>query len=112
MSEDVKEVTDATFKSEVINSDLPVLVDLWAPWCGPCRMVGPVIEELASENAGRIRACKLNVDDSPETAAAYGVTSIPTILFFQNGGEVQELRKVGVQPKAVYQEAIDSLPTG
>jgi thioredoxin 1 len=103
----VVEVTDATFEGEVLKSDLPVMVDMWAPWCGPCRMVSPVIEQLAQENAGKVKCCKLNVDDSPATAGKYGINAIPTILFFAKGKEVERLRLIGVQPKAAYQKALD-----
>jgi thioredoxin 1 len=101
----LKEFTDANFAAEVLQSSQPVLVDFWAPWCGPCRMIGPIVEQLASENAGMIAVGKVNVDDSPSTAASYGVSSIPTIMLFK-GGEVVE-RFVGVQPKNRLQEAID-----
>ena len=91
-------VTDATFADEVERSPLPVLVDLWAPWCGPCRMVAPTIDQLAAELAGRVRVAKMNVDENPATSARFGVRSIPTLLVFKAGREVDRI--VGVQPKA------------
>ena len=90
-------VTDATFAVEVERSPLPVLVDAWAPWCGPCRMVAPVIDQLASEMAGRLRVAKLNVDENPQTAARFNIRSIPTLLVLKAGREVDRI--VGVQPK-------------
>ena len=103
--ENVADLTDDNFDAEVIQSDVPVLVDFWAPWCGPCRMIAPMVEELASENVGSIKVGKLNIDDSPAAAQNYGVSSIPTLMVFK-GGEVVE-RLVGVQPKNRLQEALD-----
>lgn len=91
------EVSDATFAAEVLRSDLPVLVDLWAPWCGPCRMIAPVVEKLAGEYAGRLKVAKLNVDDNPRTAMEYQVQGIPTLLIFQ-GGQIID-RIVGAAPE-------------
>lgn len=91
-------VTDATFSAEVERSPLPVLVDAWAPWCGPCRMIAPVVDELAAELAGRARVAKLNVDENPAVANRLNVRSIPTLLVFKGGREVDRI--VGVRPKA------------
>jgi thioredoxin 1 len=93
----VRHTDDQRFDAEVLNADRPVLVDFWAPWCGPCRAIGPILEELADEYGGRLDVVKVNVDENPVTAGRYGVRSIPTLLLIK-GGEVQETR-VGMLPK-------------
>ncbi len=100
------EFTDDNFQNEVIQSNVPVLVDFWAPWCGPCRMIAPVVEELAKENQGSFKIGKVNIDDNPSVATSFDVTSIPTLMIFK-GGQVVD-RFVGVQPKSRLQQAIDS----
>lgn len=101
----VPEFDDKNFEREVLQADGPVLVDFWAPWCGPCRMIAPVVEQLADENSGSIKIGKLNVDEAPDSAQTYGVNSIPTLVLFKNGEVVE--RFVGVQPKSRLQQAID-----
>ena len=101
------EITDANFEETVLNSSEPVLVDFWAAWCGPCRMVGPIIDEISTEYAEKAVVGKVDVDANQEFAAKYGVRNIPTVLVFQNGEVVG--RQVGVAPKASYTDAIDAL---
>ena len=101
------EFTDKNFQTDVVGSNIPVLVDFWAPWCGPCRMVDPVVEEIAGEYVGKLKVGKLNTDDNRETAAKYGIMSIPTIMIFK-GGEVKA-RIVGAQPKRAIVEKIDEV---
>ena len=100
------ELDDTNFDQEVLQSGQPVLVDFWAPWCGPCRAVAPVIEELAGDNSGSAKVVKINVDDAPGAAQNYGVSSIPTLMVFKDGEVVD--RFVGVQPKARLQQALDA----
>jgi len=99
--------TDNNFDEEVINSESPVLVDLWAEWCGPCLMIGPIIEEIANEYEEKIKVGKLNVDDNQKTAAKYGVRSIPTLLFFKGGELVDQI--VGAQSKAKIVEVVEKI---
>ena len=102
-----KTLTDANFQAEVLQSKQPVLVDFWAEWCGPCRMLGPVIEKIAVANAGRIAIGKMNVDENPNTPQKYGIQGIPTVIFFKNGEVAKQL--VGYQAQDKIQKAIDEL---
>jgi len=102
---DVPELNDQNFDAEVLQSKQLVLVDFWAPGCGPCRMIAPMIDELAKENAASMKTYKINIYDSPEVATNYGISSIPTLMFFKNGEVVDRL--VGAQPKKRLQDAID-----
>ncbi len=97
-------ITDSNFEAEVINSEVPVLIDFWAAWCGPCKMIAPVVEELATEYDGKLKVGKLDVDENQQTAIKYGVRSIPTVLIIQ-GGEVKETI-IGAVPKSMFEEKI------
>lgn len=101
------EVNDRNFKVEVLDSETPVLVDFWAAWCGPCRMVAPIVEDLATEYEGRLKVTKLNVDENHNTAQTYGIMSIPTLLIFKGGKPAQRL--VGAMPKAEFKRQIDAI---
>ena len=101
------EITDATFEKEVINSDKPVVVDFWAIWCGPCKMIAPLMEEFATEYEGKIKIGKVDVDNNQNIAVQFGIRSIPTVLFFKKGKVVD--RVIGAYPKSHFQEKIDNL---
>ena len=99
-------VTDADFDSVVLKSEIPVLIDFWAAWCGPCKLIGPIVEELAGEYAGKFKICKLDVDNNQKTAFQYGIRSIPTVLIFKNGEVVDSI--LGAVPK---QKIVDRIQT-
>ena len=105
MSDNIVEVTDTNFEQEVLQSDLPVLVDYWAEWCGPCKMIGPMLEELAGELDGRVRVGKLNIDQNPESPAKFGIRSIPTLMLFKDGA-VQN-QQVGAVSKSQLMAFLD-----
>ena len=107
MSDNVKEYTGDDFKSEVVESDTPVLVDFWAEWCGPCKVIAPVVEELATDYKGKIKFGKVNVDDNNMVASEYGVRSIPTLLIFKNGSVVNQI--VGAVPKEKITDILDTV---
>ncbi len=104
------EATDANFEQEVLKSEIPVMVDFWATWCGPCKMIAPAVEELAGEYEGKVKVVKVNVDNCPETASSHGIMSIPTLKFFKNGEEVNSL--AGAQSKEILKEQMEKLITG
>lgn len=103
--ENLLEITDANFDTVVGKSDVPVLVDFWAPWCGPCRQVGPVIAQLAGQYAGKIKVGKVNVDENQDIASKFGISSIPAIILFSKGERVDEL--IGARPKSAFEKMID-----
>jgi len=103
----VKDITDQSFEQEVLKSTLPVMVDLWAPWCAPCRMIAPTVEKLAEKYDQKVKFCRLNIDDNPKTAAQYRVMSIPTLMFFKNGKVLDTV--VGAVPEAALKSKIDAL---
>jgi len=107
MSDTIKEVTDQVFENEVLKSGNPVLVDFWAPWCGPCRMLTPVLTKLASQYQGKLKVVKLNTDDNPETATTYNISAIPTLLFFKGGQIVNQV--IGVKPPDELKKIIDEV---
>ena len=107
MSDNVKEYTSDDFKSEVVESDTPVLVDFWAEWCGPCKVIAPVVEELATDYKGKIKFGKVNVDDNNMVASEYGVRSIPTLLIFKNGSVVNQI--VGAVPKEKITDILNTV---
>src|SRR5512140_1838502 len=104
---DVQQINDSSFDSDVLKADLPVLIDFWAPWCGPCKAIAPVVEELAKEYAGRLKIVKMNVDDNPQTPSKYGVRGIPNLIIFK-GGQVRD-QIVGAVPKAQLVKAINAV---
>ena len=108
MAGNVKEFTDANFQAEVLSSSEPVLVDFWAPWCGPCRQIAPLIEQLANENAGSVKIGKVNTDENPQISRSYSIDSIPTLMFFKGGQPVQRVVG-GNKPKSALQTILDEL---
>ncbi|BBD76969.1 thioredoxin TrxA [Hydrogenophilus thermoluteolus] len=106
MSEHIHHVSDATFEQEVVKSEMPVLLDFWAEWCGPCKMIAPILDEIAEAYAGKLKVCKLNIDDNPETPSKFGVRGIPTLMLFKNGNV--EATRVGALSKSQLTAFIDS----
>ncbi|HXG19898.1 MAG TPA: thioredoxin [Methylomirabilota bacterium] len=107
MADNIVQVSDDTFENEVLQSPLPVLIDFWAPWCGPCRAIAPIVDQLADEYAGKLKIVKMNVDDNPRTPANYGVRGIPNLILFKNGQVQQQI--VGAVPKSHLVKAISTV---
>lgn len=106
MSEHISNVTDQSFSQDVLNADIPVLVDFWAPWCGPCKAIAPILDEIAETYTGKIKVVKINIDDNPQTPTEYGVRGIPTLILFKNGDI--EATKVGAVSKSQLAAFIDT----
>ena len=104
---DVQQINDSSFEADVLKSELPVLIDFWAPWCGPCKQIAPVVDELAKEYAGRLKIVKMNVDENPQTPSKYGVRGIPNLILFK-GGQVRD-QIIGAVPKAQLVKAINQV---
>jgi len=107
MADNIAHVSDDNFETEVLKSPLPVLLDLWAPWCGPCRAIAPIVDELAGEYAGKLKVVKMNVDENPRTPSRYGVRGIPNLILFKNGEVQQQI--VGAVPRAHLIKAISTV---
>ena len=107
MAEGIMEIEDNSFDSEVLQSDKPVLVDFWAPWCGPCKAIGPVVEELSQAFGDKVKFTKCNVDDNPVTPGKYGIKAIPTLIFFKDGNVVEQI--TGMVAKSKLEDAINSM---
>ena len=107
MSESVKEIDDSSFKTEVMDADKPVLVDFWAPWCGPCRAIGPIVEDLAKSYNKQVKFTKCNVDDNPVTPGKFGITAIPTLIFFKDGEKVNQI--TGMVAKSKLEDALKEM---
>ncbi|MCP4197833.1 MAG: thioredoxin [Proteobacteria bacterium] len=106
MSENVENISDADFEQAVIKSDVPVLVDFWAPWCGPCKMVGPVLEQIAAQYQGRAKVVKVNVDDNKQIAGSLGIQSIPTVVLYKDGEVVEKV--IGARPKGDFETMLNN----
>ena len=104
-SDAIIELSDSTFESEVVNSDVPVLVDFWAPWCGPCRAIAPIVEEISSSYEGKIKVGRMNVDENQSTTMKFGIRSIPTIIMFKDGEAVDQI--IGAVPKGEIERVVD-----
>src|SRR5438067_1526945 len=109
MAGSVREFTDGNWRSEVLDSPIPVVVDFWAPWCGPCRMLAPTIEKLAGDYDGKVKVGKMNTDENTDTPGSLRISAIPTVLVFHNGREVTEARLIGVNPESKFKESLAKL---